>query len=279
MLTSILKSPLSSILSGMFGSSGGTTPPPFDYDSNTYWWDFRSTQTNNVIDTLGDDTMAYAYEAIAGTVYKSLDQANKAKQPLIKTNGIDFNKTTPRKLQLIDTSGICNATSGWYVAFNLKPTTVSTTLMRISGASTSTNTARCWLEIAGGTSAPLVRANIGNNDSGTTTRLGTTASGAIPNVATSLWSTVEIQTDISTGVAVMSAWVNGTAQTIATPLTPIHTTTFLATNPNLFVIGNGLGTNETNSFDGEIQQAIFYNGVPSTGIRSSISSYLVGIKP
>ena len=279
MLTSILKSPLSSILSGMFGSSGGTTPPPFDYDNNTYWWDFRSTQTNNVIDTLGDDTMAYAYEAIAGTVYKSLDQANKTKQPLIKTNGIDFNKTTPRKLELINTSGICNATSGWYVAFNLKPTTVSTTLMRISGASTSTNTARCWLEIAGGTSAPLVRANIGNNDSGTTTRLGTTASGAIPNVATGLWSTVEIQTDISTGVAVMSAWVNGTAQTIATPLTPTHTTTFLSTNPNLFVIGNGLGANETNSFDGEIQQIVFYNGVPSTGIRSSISSYLVGIKP
>jgi hypothetical protein len=280
MFKSILQPTLNPILSGIFGDSGGgTTPAPFDYDENTYWWDFRSSQSNNVIDTLGGDTMAYAYEALAGTVYKSLDQANKSKQPLVVSNGIDFNKSTQRKLQLINASGICNGTNGWYCAFNIKPTSVSTTLMRISGASTSTSPARCWIELVGGASVPQIRARIGNNDSTTLTSLGLTPTGAIPNVNTGAWTTVEVEVNISGGIAVMRAWINGTLQTLTSPTTPAHSTTFLATNPNLVILCNTLGVNDNNSFDGTVQQMIFQNGVPSSDIRSSISSYLVGAKP
>jgi hypothetical protein len=281
MLKSIMQPMMRSMLVSMFGDSGESeTPPPFDYDSNTYWWDFRSTQTNNVIDTLGDDTMAYAYEAISGLSYKGLESTNKNNQPLVKTsNGIDFNKTVFRRFNFISTTGIANATNGWYVAFNMKPTTVSTTVLRISGASTATNTARGWVDLAGGTSAPQIRGRIGNNDSSSLTTLGLTPSAAIPNVATGLWTTVEVEVNISGGTAVMRAWINGTLQTLSSPATPTHTTTFLATNPNSIVVGNTLGASDTNSFDGEIQQMVFYNGVPSSDIRSSISSYLAGIKP
>jgi hypothetical protein len=277
----MLKSILQPVLNGVFGDSsgGGTTPPPFDYDADTYWWDFRSTQANNTINTLGDDTLAFSYEGIGKTIYKGLEQSNKSLQPLIKNNGIDFNKTTQRRLNLINTSGMCNAKNGWYCAFNFKPTTVSTTLLRISGASTSTNPARAWIDVAGGTSTPQIRARIGNNDSTTLTILGFTPVTAIPNVNTGFWTTAEIEVNISSGVAVMRAWINGVLQTITNPATPAHATTFLASNPNLFVVGNTLGLNNTDSFDGEIQQMIFQNSVPSTAIRSSISSYLVGVKP
>ncbi len=252
------------------GSSGGTTPPPFDYDSNTYWWDFRSTQTNNLVDTLGDDTMAYVYEAITGNVYKSLDQANKVRQPLIKTNGIDFNQLTTRKMELIDRTGICNATSGWYCAFNLKPTTATLRVLSIGGAS-GTNALRGELDVTG---SRLVRVRINANDGGTQTSLGLS-----PALTLGAWYTVEVQVNISGGTAVMSCWLNGTLQTLTSTATPAHNTTFPASNPIGFVIGNTLVGTGTQSLDGETQQMIFYNGVPSAGIRSSISSYLVGIKP
>lgn len=260
----------------------GYTPVtiPFLNDNNTLWWDFRSSQFNNGINDVGDDTLAFSYENISKSVYVRLEQNNKSKQPLIKTiNGIDFNRTTQRKMYLINNTGICNGTNGIYCAFNIKPTTASTTLLRISGASTSTTSARCWIEMAGGSSTPQIRAKIGNNDSSTLSTLGLTPTGAIPNVSTNLWSTVEVEINLSSGVAVMRSWINGTLQTLASPTTPTHTTTYLSTNPNLFVLGNTLGDSETASFDGEIQQMIFYNGVPSTGVRSSISSYLVGVKP
>jgi hypothetical protein len=267
----------------LIGSSdsggGGTTTPPFAYDANTYWWDFRKSQLNNITDTSADDTLAFACDAVGKTIYKGLEQPNKSSQPLNKNNGVDFNKSTQRKLQLINTSGICNATNGWFCAFNCKPTTVGTTLLRISGASTSTTPARAWIDIAGGSSIPQIRARIGNNDSGTLTTLGLTPTGQIPNVNTGLWTTVEVEVNISGGTAIMRAWINGTLQTLASPATPVHTSTFLATNPNLFIVGNTLGINNTDSFDGEMQQMIFQNSVPSAEIRSSISSYLIGVKP
>jgi hypothetical protein len=258
------------IYQGATEAYSNVTLPPFDYDSNTYWWDFRNTQTNNLIDTLGDDTMAYAYEYITGTVYKSFDQANKSRQPLIKTNGIDFNQLTTRKMELIDKSDICNATSGWYCAFNLNPTTATLRVLSIGGA-TGTNALRGELDVTG---SRLVRVRINANDGGTQTSLGLS-----PALTLGTWYTVEVQVNISGGTAVMSCWLNGTAQTLTSTATPAHNTTFPASSPTGFVLGNTLVGTGTQSLDGEIQQMVFYNGVPSSGIRSSISSYLVGIKP
>lgn len=254
---------------------------PFTSDSNTIWWDFRSTQTNNVVNTLGDDTLAYVYDAISGTQGRGLHQPNKSAQPLVKANGIDFNLDTNRSLLMINPTGICNATSGWYCAFNIKASTLGTSLMRISGASTSTTPSRGYIDFGGGGSTvPQIRVNLANNDGTTLTRIGATQVGAIPNLATPTWITVEVQVDISNGTAVLSAWVNGSAQTIASPSTPTHTSTFLASDPNYFVVGNvNSGVTASDSFDGEIQQMIFYNGVPSGGIRSSISSYINGVRP
>lgn len=277
MLKSIMQPMMRSMLVSMFGDSGGgETPPPFDYDSNTYWWDFRSSAVGNVIETTGTDTLAFAKDYISNDIYRSLISPIKSEQPLIKTDGIDFNQSivstlkNPRRLDVLFNEGIANATGGWYCAFNFKPTTATLRILSIGGA-TGTNALRGELDLTG---SRLIRVRINANDGGTQTSLGLS-----PALTLGVWYTVEVQVNISGGTAVMSCWLNGTAQTLTSVATPAHNTTFPASNPTKVVVGNLIGVNGSQALDAEIQQMVFYNGVPSSGIRSSVSSYLVGVKP
>ena len=69
-------------------------------------------------------------------------------------------------------------------------------------------------------------------------------------------------------------WVDGVQQTLANEGNLVLNS-FDTTDPEEVVIGHR--DNTTSSLDGPLQNVIFYNGVPSTQIRESISTYLRGV--
>lgn len=269
MLKSILKSPLSSILSGMFGSSGGTTPPPFDYDSNTYWWDFKN--TNNTKELTGTDTFALVPDRIVGV--KNFEQSNKSFQPLVTTNGTNLNQDTARQMSLNNRTGLANGTTGWFCAGNIYFSTASLGILSIARNASSTPS-RGLLDISGSRN---LRVRMSNSEGTTLSQLGTTSA-----LTFNTWYSIAVKVELTGGQAVMTAWINntivGTPTTLATNTPITYISAFPSTETFEFTFGNVSNT-DLDSFDGEIKEIIFYNGVPSNTVIQSILTYINSERP
>lgn len=240
-------------------SSGGGFSR-FDYDADTYFWDF--TDASNTTDTIGDDTLSIAPELIRGEV--NLVRTIKDDQPLIVSGGINFNKDTNRSLKLDDTTGITNGTGGFYMAANVQFDTADSYVLSISRAA-DTVASRALVYLSGSRNFGIKGDDL---DGSSINWLGYTS----PLTLGQLY-TVELQlTTDGTTAPCVSIWIDGVAQTLAVG----GTTTYAAypsTNPKEFIIGNNRSTG-TDSLDGPLKEFVFQNSVPSSGIRQSISDYL-----
>jgi len=229
---------------------------PFEFDSDTYWWDFEF--SNNTPDDVGDDTLSFIPERIA--TVKNLEQITKDKQPLVKTDGVDFNLDTNRHLLATNVVGLTNGSNGWYFATNCRADTSDSYLLVLGGGE--------------GTIYIPSNRQFGFKASDGTTGADWVARG--PAVNLSQWYTLEMQWDTDNDN--VTIWYDGVEQTLAfgEDLTP-HSN-FSASDTSNLVIGNGTTAGVT-SFDGRIQQMMFYDNVPSTLIRESISAYLITKRP
>lgn len=237
------------------------TLAPFSYDANTLWWEFNN--ADNPVEPAGDDTYAAIFERLHGEIH--LIQENKSHQPLVATKGANFNQDTNRRLIVINPAGITNNKAGWYIAVNCYPVTGDVGLMGISRNASATIASRGEIYITGSRQFALKAAN---NDGGTTAFVGYTNAITLAN-----WYTLEMLFNISSGVGELQAWINGVEQTLSVDNNPTFQTAFSATNPNQITVGN-LAKDYATSFDGQINNMIFQNGIPSTDIRASISSFL-----
>ena len=195
-----------------------------------------------------------------------LIQTLKNLQPLKVSAGADFNQATPRRLSLEDVTGITNSTTGWYFATNYKPTTGGDVLLSI-GRNASSVASRGSIEFSS-SRTPLVR--LGNAEASSLTIIGQAA-------AQTLGVTMTLEVLLDTAGDTLSMWINGTAQTLSGTVPSMPT--FPATDPISVSLGNAIGTPPpATSADGSQQQCIFYNGVPGSSARSSISTYLNSVR-
>lgn len=235
-----------------------SSQPEFLSDTNTYWWDFDF--AGNIIELTGDDTVSQVVERLRGE--RNLIQLIKDYQPLRITDGITFNQTSNRKLSLNNTSGITNGKNGWYIAGVFSAITSNIYIMEISRSSTSTPS-RGQLYLNGSRRITLK----GNStDSGTIPVVNYMSSQLTFNQTYAY----EVLWDFVTNT--FTIWIDGVQQALQFVNTnggPWNS--FPATDPLHMTFGNAF--NATTSFNGLQKQIIFYDGVPSTEIRESISAY------
>lgn len=237
---------------------------PFAHDANTLWWDFNNIQ--NTTEATGVDTFSFVPERISGI--NNLWQPNKALQPLDSTNGANFNKDTPRQMYLENVEGITNGKSGWYMACNVYFETGDGNVMSIArNSSSAASRGEIYL-----TSSRNFALKAASNDGGTLAFVGYTSA-----LSLTTWYTLEMLFEVVAGVGELTIWVNGVQQTLSVDNNPAFVN-FPSTDSSEIVIGN-LASTDIDSLDGELQQLIFYNGVPSSTIRDSVQTYLIGVKP
>jgi len=238
---------------------------PFENDANTYWWDYTTVLTSNK-ETTAADTITYIVEAIRGV--SNAASVTKDKQPLVVTDGGSFNKDTHRFMNLDNVAGIANGTAGWYAAFNFRPDTSASYPMTISRNASST-ASRGDLQVPSSREFGFKAANA---DGGS---IDWIARG--PAITLGTWITAEMEWDLVNDL--VKVWYDGVLQTLSFGTVAVAMTAFNSTDPSQVRLGNSAGTSASNSFDGPIQHEIFYNGLPSSSIRQSISDYLVGVLP
>lgn len=237
--------PLLAGASRAIGGGGGVTIP-FEYDANTYWWSYIL--PGSIIETSGDDSFAFVPERIGGV--KNLYNSTKDFQPLDVVNGADYQTSSTRQLFSEDFTGIVNGTTGFYLALNCKCDTGNNTLLNIvTPLGTVVNT---YVTSARNFALKYLGTFVGYG----------------PAITLGSWYTLEMEWTRNPNT--LRVWHNGTLQTLSNGPTGSFTSNFAAEDATNFVFG---------TFNGEVQQAVFYNGVPNSTIRSSISSYLVGEKP
>ncbi len=236
---------------------------PFEHDSQTYWLDFTS--IDNITEDTAYSSMAAAIEQIAGT--KNFVQATKDFQPLSQTNGVNFNQSTSRQMQAANPSGVTNSSNGWYIALNCRADTSDSNILSIARNSSAT-ASRGQIYIPPNRQFGFKAAN---NDGGAPIWI---CRG--PAVTLGQWYTLEMLWDLANDTATI--WYNGVQQTNAIATTPLSMNAFPATDPSEVTLGNW-SQSDSDSFDGEIQNFIFHDGVPTAAIRQSISTYLTGVRP
>ena len=239
-----------------------STIAPFTSDANTFWWDFSSVP-DILTNTAGTETIAYVRERIGNKT--PLVQTLKDLQPLKVSAGMDFNQSTLRILKVDDVTGLTNGTLGWYFATNYKPTIGGGVLLSI-GRNASLVASRGSVEFSS-SRIPLLR--LGNSEA--------SSISAIANApAQTLGVTMTLEVLLDTVNDTVSMWINGVSQTLTGTVPSMPT--FPSTDPIAISLGNAITSGAATSADGSQQQAIFYNGIPSTGARSSISSYLNSVR-
>lgn len=251
------------------GINGAPTPipmpssVPFEHDAQTYWLDF--TGTNNVTEETAYSSTAAVLEQIAGET--NFVQPTKDFQPLNQTNGINFNQSTPRRMRAENRAGITNGSNGWYIALNCRVDTSDSNILSIArNASATASRGQIYI--------PTNREfgfKAANNDGGAPIWI---CRG--PAVTLGQWYTLEMLWDLVNDT--VTIWYDGVQQTNAVSTTALAMSAFPATDPSEITLGNWSESN-TDSFDGEIQNLIFHDGVPTTAIRQSISTYLTGVRP
>ena len=239
-----------------------STIAPFTSDANTFWWDFSSAP-DILTNTAGTQTIAFVRERIGNK--SPLVQTIKDLQPLKVAAGADFNQATPRRMQMLDVTGITNGTLGWYYATNYKPTTPNDVLFNI-GRNASAIASRGSIEFS---SSRLPTLKLGNAEA-------SSISAIAAAVAQTLGVAFTWEILLDTVNDTVSMWINGVLQTLTGTVPSMPT--FPATDPIAVTVGNGITSGAVQSADGSQQQAVFQNGIPSTGARSSISSFLNSIR-
>lgn len=244
------------------GTSTGVGPIapniPFTYDSSTYFWDFAA--NDNVVDSIATTTMSQVLERIGSKV--KLVSTNKSLQPLVVTGGINFNQATDRQLiadYSVQQVPMTNGKSGWYFACVFTPTTGNGRLIEISrNASQIPSRGQLYISSARNIVLKYVTAD------------GSSVAIVFTSVALTLLTkyAIEVQVDLTTATA--SLWINGVSQSVTS--TGLTVANFPSTNPYQFTIGNDAQVGGV-SLDGIYNNAVFYDGVPSSTIRSSISAF------
>jgi len=245
---------------GPGGAGGGGVSVPFTYDADTYWWDFD--YTGNTTDTLGDDTVSFVPERIRGEA--NARQTTKDYQPFkITDEGVAFGEASNRHYTLDTVDGISNGANGWYFCANVKMTSAVGYIFCINAnGSTANSRARIYFTTG---RQPAFRANV--TDSGT---LNVVAQGQAMVLAT--WYTLEVLWDLDADTA--KIFINGAEQALTSGPTGGPWDDLPASDPSNILIGNG-STGGTDSFDGTLAEIVFYNGVPSSEIQSSIQTYVL----
>lgn len=229
---------------------------PFTFDASTLFWDF--TAADCLIDTVGSDTVSWAMERIAGVL--NSNQPVKGWQPLQVAKGIAFNTSTPRHLLMEQRPTVTNAKNGYYLAFVITPaSTTSGTIVGVTGPTTSTTLYRCNLDF---TSSRNLRLRIYQGDTGSVITVFTSA-------ALTLGATYAVEVLLDFDADMATLWLNGVNQNVTVTGTPW--VNFPASNPNAVIIGNNLAL--TGGFDGVMNNLVFYDGVPGSTIRQSISDF------
>lgn len=230
----------------------------FLYDSATYFWDFAA--NDNTLDTLTTTTLSAAYERVGNKV--RLISTNKAQQPVGATGGVNFNQQTDRQLvadYAVQQVPMTNGKNGWYFATTVTPTTGNVYMLEIARNASQTPS-RGQLYIS--SSRLIVLKFVAADGSSVTQVFASNALTLGVKVA------IEVQVDLTTGTA--SLWINGAAQTVTS--TGLTAAPFPSTNPYQFTIGNTAQTGGA-SFDGVMNNVVFYDGIPPSNIRSSISAF------
>lgn len=244
-------------------------PPsvPFTSDADTYWWDFSSSP-NITTNTVGTETIAVVNERVGGKA--ALVQTLKDQQAIRAANpshGAAFNQATRRQMQVENVAGITNGKTGFYAAFNCRCDNANSGALLGIARAANANPARAYV---------LVPANRefgiqwGDNEGSSVTSIARASA-----ITIGVWYTLEIAVD--TVANTVTIWYNGVLQTLAFSSIP-DLTNYPATNPSEICIGNQPNVDNV-SFEGALQQVVFYNGVPASGIRSSVSAYLNSVRP
>lgn len=229
---------------------------PFSFDSNTYFWDFAA--SDKTLDTNGTTTVTKVLERTGNKV--ALRQQNKSLQPLSVTNGVGFSSLTNRSLTFDTPPAITNGKNGWYFAATLTCTTANSYIMEISRAGTSgTIASRGQVYVSGSRNIVLKCAA---SDGGTLTAVFTG-----PQLTLGVTYAIEILWDFDADTCTL--WINGVQQTLT--VTGAPWSNFPASNPFAVTIGNSFPG--ALSFDGVLNNIVFQDGVPSSGIRTSVSAF------
>lgn len=244
---------------GSTGRGGGGPPAiPFTHDDNTYWWDFGA--VDNTYDAFGTETISVVKERIRGKY--DLWQTNKSLQPLKVTGGANFNTTTNRVMFMGLPPKITNSKNGWYLAAVIKPDTGNSYLLEIArAASTAASRGQAYV-----TSARNIMLKGNAVDSATVNAIGNTTS----QVTLGNKIAPEIDWDFDADALTMA--INGVNQAITAGTELGPWSAFPATDPLQIIVGNT--SNGGLSFNGTVFEMILQDGVPSAGIKSSISSYV-----
>lgn len=228
---------------------------PFTYDSNTYWWDFAA--SDNMTDTSGVVTLTQAKDRIGNKA--TVLNYNKAWQPLKVAGGITFNQSTNRVLTFDLPPTITNGKNGWYVAFTMTPTTSSNgVVMSISGPASTVNS-RMYIDFTGSRN---IRLRFGANDSTTLATLFTSSQLTLGQKYA-----IEILFDFDADTYTL--WINGVNQNVTVTGGPWSN--FAVSNPREVLIGNFTSGNL--SLDAVLDNIVFQDGVPSSGIRTSVGAF------
>lgn len=236
--------------------------PPFTADADTYWWDFTSQSA--ISDTLGTDTLSLVPEALAGAI--SLVQPLKDFQPLDVAGGAQFNTASDRVLTISATTGLTNTKPGWYVAFVATFAAAQDSYVMEIARPSSTAASRGRIYMTS-TRAITFR---GNRTDGTT--ISTVGQSA--NSAVTLGTPIAVEIQWGSDAASSKMWLNGTEVTSWAVAPTGSYAAFPSGNPSQIIVGNT--ANGGSSLDSALKQLVFYNGIPSSGVRASISSWLQG---
>lgn len=228
---------------------------PFTADANTYWWDMD--HSGNVQDSVGYSSVSIVRERLRGEVEPW--QPMKARQPLKVAGGVNFNQATNRGL-VIELPKITNGKNGWYIAGVVQPEVASGQIMSICRNGGS-QMSRMDLLFNGSRQFGF-RGN--STDNSTVAYVAQIAAMALNGIYA-----FEVLWDFDADTA--KIWLGGVEQTLVTGPTGGPWDNFPASDPSDVRLGNTAANNL--SFSGTIRQLIFQDGVPSSGQRSSISSY------
>lgn len=242
------------------------TAAPFTNDSNTFFYDLTSTQAQNTVNSLGDDTL-YSAPCLLGNG-PDIIQISKDHQPLVDADGINCNQDTARQMTFDIISQIANGTEGWYLIVNAFFTASESHLINIArAASTTPSRGQAYT-----TSSRNVGVKADENEGGAVNWLGYT-----PQIVAGDWTTMELRLRADgTTTPPLQAWLDTVLQT----LTAEDSNTFAqfaATSPSEVILFNDTG--DANSFNGKIKHVGFVNENASDAIRSSMSTYFASIRP
>ncbi|MEN0115426.1 MAG: fibronectin type III domain-containing protein [Agrobacterium cavarae] len=228
---------------------------PFTYDANTYWWDMD--HSGNAQDSVGYNSVSIVRERLRGEVEPW--QPIKARQPLKVTGGVNFNQSTNRGL-VIELPKITNGKNGWYIAGVVQPEVANGQIMSICRNGGSQMSRMDFL--FNGSRQFGFRGN--STDNSTVAYVAQIAAVALNGIYA-----FEVLWDFDADTA--KIWMGGVEQTLSSGPTGGPWDNFPASDPSDVRLGNTAANNL--SFSGTMRQLIFQDGVPSSAIRSSISSY------